>query len=145
MIHQKNQVPYYITDMGIAHLMTTDEMWVEICDAEELVVSGELLQFNSLPDAERFVSKKLKQTSHVQAIPASNVPWHKPSIDDFIPCIDWQSIKGIVFGVLDRAKNGSEEVFRQEAKSLGVSYEDFLAAAITQLISSEIENQLNPE
>ena len=121
--------------------MTKDILWVEIANAMSVLEDGELIEFSELSDAEAFVAKTLSEGGHIQAMLEQDVPWDTPPIDYDAVQVDWESVKNIVQEVLERART-SEAIFKKDAIDLGVTYEDFLAAAITELISKEINSQL---
>lgn len=145
MAKLKSEARIFIADMGIGHLFTNDSMWIEIAHAKPFVEQKEFMEFNSMSKAQAFVADCLLRGAHVQPIAFDDIPWDKPDKAPFdselAPRFDWEVVKSIVQEVLEKAKSGSEAAFQKEAKKMGVSYEEFLAAAITQLVSQEIEEQ----
>jgi hypothetical protein len=133
---------YLISDMGVAHLLTWDEMWSPIPWAHDAYLSGELMTFTSKADANRCVARLKKRGCHTQTISSCNVPWDEPvPIDRSGDSIDWTSIKDLVRNVLEVAKE-HEETIRDAASDDGKSFEDFLAAAITMMIEESIAGTL---
>ena len=55
------------------------------------------------------------------------------------PMVDWSKVGDRVCEVLTLAYGKSDSSMREEAKKLGITYERFIAAAITQIVQSEIE------
>ncbi len=47
---------YLITDMGVYHLLTTDNMWVPMPSAHDAYLKGDLLEFNDSIVACRYVT-----------------------------------------------------------------------------------------
>lgn len=129
---------YLITDMGVYHLLTTDNMWVPMPSAHDAYLNGDLLEFNDSTVACRHVTKLKRRGCYTQVIPVCLVPWDKVLDLETPDGIDWVSVKELVKAVLEQAVV-SEDSFRSQATAIGVSYEDFLAAAITQLIQQEVE------
>jgi len=133
-----SRAKYLITDMGVGHLLTLDEMWSPFPWARQAFQDGELMTFHTKAEAKRFVAKLKERGCHTQPIAASQVPWNKSIDETSASEIDWPSIKDVVQQVLDITKEHDANI-REAAVDGGKSFEDFLAAAITMLIQEAIE------
>ncbi len=130
---------YVLVDMGVAHVLTRDGKCIELAFARTLLGTGKLCEFQTLEDAYDHVESLRCEGSYWQIFDADKVPWDKPPIDYSEPMYDWPAIKELIRQVLELAAKDKGKAMRDEARSLGVSYEEFLAAAIAQLISQKIE------
>ncbi len=130
---------YVLVDMGVAHVLTRDGMCIELAFARTLLGTGKLCEFQILEDAYDHVESLRCEGSYWQIFDADKVPWDKPPIDYSEPMYDWPAIKELIRQVLELAAKDNGNAMRDEARSVGVSYEEFLAAAIAQLISQKIE------
>ncbi|MDZ4851850.1 MAG: hypothetical protein SGI77_21380 [Pirellulaceae bacterium] len=135
-----SRAKYLITDMGVGHLLTLDEMWSPFPWARQAYNDGELMTFHTKAEAKRFVAKLKERGYYTQPIAASDVPWNK-SIDGdgtYGSDIDWLSIKDLVRQTLEVTKK-HEAMMREAAADDGKTFEDFIAAAITMLIQDVVE------
>ncbi len=130
---------YVLVDMGVAHVLTRDGKCIELAFARTLLGTGKLCEFQILEDAYDHVESLRCEGSYWQIFDADKVPWDKPPIDCSEPMYDWPAIKELIRQVLELAAKDNGNAMRDEARSVGVSYEEFLAAAIAQLISQKIE------
>lgn len=135
----KSATTYVIIDMGIAHVLTKDRKCIELAFAHELLGTGELHEFHLIEDAYELVKSLRQEGSYWQIFDVGTVPWDKPPIDDSEPLHDWLEVKKLIQQILELSASSKEKAMRDDARSMGISYEEYLAAAITQAISELIE------
>ena len=133
---------WLISDMGEAHLMTTDEMWVENCFAKELLQANELIEFSSIELAARFVRAELAKGGHVQAVEVDSVDWGKLPIDDEPSVsldVDWADVGDMILEILEKSRGEWKIGLTEEAKAMGGTLNQVIAAAIAQMISKRVQ------
>ncbi len=84
---------YVLVDMGVAHVLTTDRMCIELAFARTLLGTGKLCEFQILEDAYDHVESLRCEGSYWQIFDADKVPWDKPPIDYSEPLYDWPAIR----------------------------------------------------